>query len=93
MTKPALRLVTPDKPARKPKAAPTPESVARLLARAKGDGRRLSLAFADQLDALAESARALSAMGDAAAPGVRELSSRVALDAGFQALLIRKLAR
>lgn len=96
-TRPTLALVTgnPAGPVavRKPRATPTPESAAALMARAKSQGRRLSLAFADELETMAARARCIAAAGDAVPVGVRELARRLDTDTACQAATIRKLAR
>lgn len=97
MPRPSLSLVSSvpdDAPrTRKPRAKPTPESAAALMARAKSQGRRLSLAFADDLDSMVASAKAIAAAGDAVPVGVRELASRIASGVYCQALTVRKLVK
>jgi len=95
--RPYLKAVSPAPTAavvvRKPRVAPTGDSVKKLQARARSQARRIALKFAADLDALAAQAQEVAGLGDAAPAGVRELARAFASSAPFTASNVRKLAK
>jgi hypothetical protein len=94
MNRPALRLVTATAPAMpRPRNAPTPESVAAHLKRARSSGRALSLDLAAAARRVAVDALGVASLGDAVAPGIREDASRTAAALAAFAARVERLAR
>lgn len=90
----ARDLVVPLRPGtpavRKPRAKPTPESIAKLTERAKRQAVTLSRDFAAELDALTAAAEALASI-ESAHPGVREIARSMAVETKARAAGIRRL--
>ena len=94
MNKPALRLVPDTRPARKPRAKPTPDSVLQLSQRLKRSGRALSLDLAEKAKALAADALAVSTLPlDAVSPGVADDARRTAAALVAFAQRVERLAK
>ena len=90
--RPSLALV-PDagKPARKPRAKPTPDSVKKLQRRARNQAKAIILDAVADMEAMAQTLRRLKDLGDGAPVGVLELSPRVADDLEHKAATMRQL--